>query len=244
MENKTILVVAAHPDDEVLGCGGTMARYSRAGHKVLTLILAEGLTSRRGEYDRNHQAPEMLKLVEAAQRANDILGVSSLTLKGFPDNRMDSLDRLEVIREVERFIQATQPEIVYTHHRGDLNIDHQITHEAVTTACRPMPGQPVTKLCFFEVPSSTEWQVPAWLPAFVPNYFVEISDTLGLKLEALGAYCSEIRPWPHARSIEAVEHLARWRGATAGVSAAEAFVLGREVKRMNRQKGESIHDNE
>jgi LmbE family N-acetylglucosaminyl deacetylase len=117
MENKTILVVAAHPDDEVLGCGGTMARYSRAGHKVLTLILAEGLTSRRGEYDRNHQAPEMLKLVEAAQRANDILGVSSLTLKGFPDNRMDSLDRLEVIREVERFIQATQPEIVYTHHQ-------------------------------------------------------------------------------------------------------------------------------
>jgi LmbE family N-acetylglucosaminyl deacetylase len=149
---------------------------------------------------------------------------------------MDSLDRLEVIQEVERIIQGSQPEIVYTHHRGDLNIDHQITHEAVITACRPIPGQPVTKLCFFEVPSSTEWQVPEGLPAFVPNYFVEITDTLGLKLEALRAYRSEIRPWPHARSMEAVEHLARWRGASIGVCAAEAFVLGREVEKINSRK--------
>ena len=220
MENKTILVVAAHPDDEVLGCGGTMARFSRAGHKVLTLILGEGLTSRRGEHERKHHAPELSKLVKAAERANEILGVTSLTLRGFPDNRMDSLDRLEVIREVERIIQGTQPEIVYTHHRGDLNIDHQITREAVATACRPMPGQPVTKLCFFEVPSSTEWQVPVLASAFVPNYFVEITETLDLKLEALRAYHSEMRLWPHARSMEAVEHLARWRGASIGVCAA------------------------
>lgn len=244
MENKPILVIAAHPDDEVLGCGGTIARYTKAGHKVDVLILAEGITSRSREGDRGHHASELMDLAKAAHHANEILGVNSLSLKTFPDNRMDSLDRLEVIKEVESFVQKIQPGVVYTHHRGDLNIDHQIVHEAAITACRPMPNQPVTKLCFFEIPSSTEWQVPVLASAFVPNYFVEITDTLDLKLEALRAYHTEMRPWPHARSVEAVEHLARWRGASAGVHAAEAFVLGREVKRTNRQKVETIHDNE
>jgi LmbE family N-acetylglucosaminyl deacetylase len=236
MKKNPILVIAAHPDDEVLGCGGTIARYAQAGREVRTLILGEGLTSRSRERDRNQYAGELSRLAEAAQRANEILGVRSLTLKSFPDNRMDSLDRLEIIQEIEEFVRESRGGVVYTHHRGDLNVDHQIVHEAVVTACRPIPDQPVTKLCFFEVPSSTEWQVPALPTPFVPNYFVEITDTLALKLEALRAYHSEIRPWPHARSIEAVEHLARWRGATVGVCAAEAFVLGREVEKMNSGK--------
>lgn len=231
MKKNPILVIAAHPDDEALGCGGTIARYAQAGREVRTLILGEGLTSRSRERDRDQYAGKLSRLVEAAQRANEILGVRSLTLKSLPDNRMDSLDRLEIIQEIEEFVRESRGGVVYTHHRGDLNVDHQIVHEAVVTACRPIPDQPVTKLCFFEVPSSTEWQVPALPTPFVPNYFVEITDTLALKLEALRAYHSEIRPWPHARSIEAVEHLARWRGATVGVCAAEAFVLGREVEK-------------
>lgn len=232
MGYEPILVIAAHPDDEVLGCGGTIARYAQLGQVVDVLILGEGLTSRGRKGDRDLYAANLSDLGKAAQRANETLGVHSLSLKSFPDNRMDSLDRLEVIQEVEGFIQKIRPAVVYTHHCGDLNIDHQIIHEAVLTACRPLPTQSVTRLCFFEVPSSTEWQVPG-APAFVPNYFVEITETLHLKLEALRAYHGEMRPWPHARSIEAVEHLAHWRGASVGLPAAEAFVLGREVKRIN-----------
>jgi LmbE family N-acetylglucosaminyl deacetylase len=119
--------------------------------------------------------------------------------------------------------------VVYTHHAGDLNVDHQRVSQAVMTACRPQPGCAVKKIAFFEIPSSTEWQSPSSGPAFAPNWFVDISGTLDTKLKALKAYHGEIRPWPHARSYEAVEHLARWRGATVGCDAAEAFVIGRKI---------------
>ena len=118
---------------------------------------------------------------------------------------------------------------MYTHHHGDLNIDHQITHQAVLTACRPYPDQSVKKIYCFEVPSSTEWQSPSVDTVFIPNTFVDISVTLSLKLDALRAYESEMRPWPHSRSIKAVEHLVRWHGASMGMEAAEAFVLVREL---------------
>jgi LmbE family N-acetylglucosaminyl deacetylase len=225
MKNKKILVIAAHPDDEVLGCGGTIARHTSAGDEVHVLILGEGIAARTP----TASGEEFSKLSQATREANRILGVHSVSIEKFPDNRMDSVARLDVIKVVESYVQKFQPELIYTHHAGDVNIDHRRIHEAVVTACRPIPGQGVKTVLYFEVASSTEWQTPGSLPAFVPNWFVNISDSLDKKLAALRAYSGEMRPWPHARSLEAIEHLAKWRGASIGVEAAEAFVLGRNL---------------
>lgn len=228
--SKMVLVFAAHPDDEVLGCGGTIAKHAKSGDVVHVVIMAEGLTSRDQSRDCNKASKKLETLAEAARRANKILGVGTLELHDLPDNRMDSLDRLDVVKIVEAAVAKHRPEIVYTHHNGDVNIDHRITHEAVITACRPQPGHPTRTLLFFEVPSSTEWQPPGSAPVFAPSWFSDISKTLPLKLKALEAYSSEMRAWPHARSIKALEHLARWRGASTRVEAAEAFMLGRNLK--------------
>lgn len=227
--SKSILVIAAHPDDEVLGCGATMAKHTQSGDEVNVVILSEGLTSRDNQRNREKYSYELSELANSAQKANDILGVSSLTLHDFPDNRMDSIDLLDIIKVVEGFIKKYKPEVVYTHHAGDLNIDHRLVHEAVVTACRPVPFYPVKMLLFFEIPSSTDWQMPGLAPCFIPNWFVDVSDTLSLKLRALDIYKSEMRIWPHARSIPALEYLSRWRGASVGVEAAEAFILGRKL---------------
>jgi LmbE family N-acetylglucosaminyl deacetylase len=224
-----ILIVAAHPDDEVLGCGGTIAKHVHNGDEVHVVTLAEGVTSRDKVRERESRAGELSQLAQAAQEAGRTLGVQSVELHDFPDNRMDSVDLLDVIKVVEMAIDRYKPDIVYTHHVGDINIDHRIVHQAVVTACRPLSGQCVKTLLFFEVPSSSEWQTPGSAPAFSPNYFVDISDCLNKKLQALEAYGSEMRPWPHPRSLAAVEHLARWRGATVGIEAAEGFVLGRKL---------------
>ena len=224
-----ILVIAAHPDDEVLGCGGTIARHADAGDQVQVLIVAEGATSRQQKRDRNQASDELSYLAQAAQRAGVILGASGVELLDLPDNRLDSLDRLDLIKQIEERIARHQPQVVYVHHAGDVNIDHRRLHEAVVTACRPTPGQPVRRLLSFEVASSTEWQPPGSAPPFQPNWFVDISSQWPRKREALEAYASEMRPWPHARSIQAVEHLARWRGSQVGVEAAEAFCLLRQL---------------
>jgi len=224
------MVVAAHPDDEMLGCGGTMAKHTRRGDRVHILILSEGQTSRSFSRATKRNQASLRKLADAARNAAHIVGATSIKLLGLPDNRLDSLELLDIVKPIEAFIQAHHPNIVYTHHAGDLNIDHQIAHAAVLTACRPQPGHPVRSLRFFEVPSSTEWQTPDSGHAFAPNWFMNISETLATKQQALAAYAAEIRPWPHPRSYRAIEALARWRGATVGVEAAEAFISGREVE--------------
>jgi N-acetylglucosamine malate deacetylase 1 len=228
-ESSTILVVAAHPDDEVLGCGGTIARHAEQGDAVQVLIVAEGATSRQQQRDRDQAADELSSLAAAAKAAGAILGAAGVELLDLPDNRLDSLDRLDLIKQIEERISCHQPQVVYVHHAGDVNIDHRRLHEAVVTACRPMPGQSVRRLLSFEVASSTEWQPPGSGPVFQPNWFVDISAQWPRKRQALEAYASEMRPWPHARSIDAMEHLARWRGAQVGVEAAEAFCLLRQL---------------
>ena len=227
--SKSILFVAAHPDDEVLGCGGTIARHADAGDQVQVLIVAEGATSRQLQRNRNQATGELSALAQAAQRAGAILGSQGVDLLDLPDNRLDSLDRLDLIKQIEQRIARHQPQVVYVHHAGDVNVDHRLLHEAVVTACRPTPRQPVQRLLSFEVASSTEWQPPGSAPPFQPNWFVDISAQWPRKREALAAYASEMRPWPHARSLEALEHLARWRGAQVGVEAAEAFCLLRQL---------------
>lgn len=224
-----VLVIAAHPDDEVLGCGGTIARHSKNGDDVYVVILAEGITSRDSQRNPDKHKEELSDLKKAAIRANEILGVTSLQFHNFPDNRMDSVDLLDVVKVIESYIEQYKPDIVYSHHSGDVNIDHRRIHEAVITACRPVPSHPVKTLLFFEIASSTEWQVSNSAPYFMPNWYVDIKDTFDLKLKALRAYNSELRSWPHPRSVEGVKYLAHWRGLTVGFEAAEAFVLGRNL---------------
>lgn len=224
-----VLVIAAHPDDEVLGCGATIAKHVKQGDKVNVVIMAEGMTSRSSVRDREKYKEELEQLGKVAFTANQILGVSSLELLDFPDNRMDSVDRLDITKAVEELIKKYVPEVIYTHHAGDVNVDHRQIYDAVITACRPVPEHPVKRLLFFEVASSTEWQPPNQYPSFNPNWFVDVTDTLELKLAALEAYEVEMREWPHSRSIRALEYLARWRGATIGIEAAEAFILGRNI---------------
>lgn len=220
---KKILVIAAHPDDEVLGCGGTIAKHIHNKDSVQVHILAEGITSRK----QDNQQHELSHLHQSAIKANKILGVDDLHLHNFPDNTMDSITRLVVTQHIEKIIQNFQPHIIYTHHAGDVNIDHRRIHEAVVTATRPMPNGLRPTVLFFEIMSSTEWQTPYSAPAFLPNWYHNISDFLAQKCEALNAYSSEMREWPHARSVKALEHLAHWRGSNVGCHAAEAFMLGR-----------------
>ncbi|MFC4313395.1 PIG-L deacetylase family protein [Steroidobacter flavus] len=226
-----VLVVAAHPDDEVLGCGGTMALMAAAGHPVHVLMLADGESSRVAKVERGAVAGQMEARNSAADAACAILGCASVEVLSLPDNRLDGVELLDIVKLIEQAVRKHSARIVFTHHAGDVNIDHRIVHDAVIAACRPQPGYPVDELLFFEVPSSTEWRPPGSGLEFNPSWFVDISTTLDRKLAALDAYRSEMRPFPHARSIEAVQALARWRGATVGATAAEAFMLGRKIVR-------------
>lgn len=224
---NTILVVAAHPDDEMLGCGGTIRLNASSGSDVHVAFLADGVSSRGGN---EMHAKELSARRAAARKSCDVLGVKDIFFGDFPDNKMDTIPLIDIVKTIESLIDQYQPDTIFTHHAGDLNIDHRKVHEAVITACRPQKGHPVNTLLFFEVPSSTEWQIPSSGLVFDPNWFQDISTTLDKKLEASDSYEVEMKPWPHPRSREGIEHLAKWRGATVGVDAAEAFMLGRRLK--------------
>lgn len=219
-----ILTVAAHPDDETLGAGATMALHAARGDEVWALVLTEGVTSRHGRVEQQ---------ISCLERACDVLGVKRLVLGGLPDQRLDTLSLLEVIDPIERCIAELEPDVVLTHFMEDVNQDHRIVFRATMVAARPLPGQPVRRLMCFETPSSTEWAPPFPGTVFSPNVFVDASTSLATKLEAMSAYAdafsSEVRPWPHPRSLEALEAYARRHGAAVGVEAAEPFMLVREI---------------
>jgi LmbE family N-acetylglucosaminyl deacetylase len=227
---KIILVVVAHPDDEVLGCGASIAKWTASGSIVHVLIMAEGATSRSQVRDRRVKSKELLLLGKSAHSAGSILGVASVKLLDFPDNRMDSLDRLDVIKAIEIEIERIKPHTVVTHHCGDVNIDHRIIHEAVITACRPQPGHSVRLLLAFEVASSTEWQPAGSSVPFQPNWFENVAETFDCKIKALEFYQSEMREWPHPRSLENIENLARYRGSSIGCELSESFMLLRKIQ--------------
>lgn len=229
---ERVLVVAAHPDDEVLGCAGTMARLAKEGHEVYVAILGEGITSRyktRAEVDQS-----LIHALHAKSReVAELLGVKELFSYNLPDNRFDTLPLLEIVKIVEELICRLKPDVVYTHHGSDLNIDHGLTHRAVITATRPIPGCPVKEVYAFEVPSSTEWSFHRTGPAFKPNVFVDVTTTLESKIRAMGIYDGEMRAFPHPRSAESLRAIARRWGSTVGVGAAEAMELVR-MTRMTR----------
>lgn len=221
---ERVLVIAAHPDDEVLGCGGTISALAARGAEVRVAFLTDGVSGRDGSAPGQIDARR-----DAAHRACALLGANPPTFGDFPDNQLDSVARLGPIRLVEDLVQKYRPDTLLTHHAGDLNVDHRRVHDAVITACRPQKGHPVRTLLFFEVTSSTEWQPAGSNAPFLPNWFFDISAHLDAKLAAMSAYAAELRPWPHPRSAQGIEHLARWRGACVGCDAAEAFMLGRRI---------------
>jgi LmbE family N-acetylglucosaminyl deacetylase len=212
----TVLCVAAHPDDEVLGAGGTLALHHFEGQRVCVLFLTNG-TGSRPSNDIGAVRLEM------ARKSCVALGAEMLQPGTFRDQRLDGENILDVTQFIEAHIRDVRPDTIYTHHFGDRNKDHRVVHDAVMTACRPMSST-VRRIYGFEVPSSTEWG-----HGFVPTRFVDISTAMGIKRKALEAYGSEMRDFPHPRSYQAIDALAQWRGASAGLTAAEAFMVLREI---------------
>jgi N-acetylglucosamine malate deacetylase 1 len=226
-KNNSILVIAAHPDDEVLGCGGTIAKYTKDKIEVNILFISDGESSRK--LSKKKKSFKINKRKKNAIAAAKILGANKPFFLDLPDNELDGYPILKIIKKIERHIFLLNPSIIFTHFQNDLNIDHQIVSNAVVTACRPQGKNSVKSIFFFEVPSSTEWKIGLKSKLFNPNWFENISATKNKKFRALEVYKKELRKWPHPRSVKGVKSLVSWRGATAGVDAAEAFMLGRKI---------------
>lgn len=230
--SDSVLVVAAHPDDEVLGAGGVMAKHAQAGDAVYVLILGEGVSSRdeaRTEDNLQARRDEFENLKASMRRAHEVLGVTKSFHENLADNRFDGVELLDIVKRVEKVFDQVKPNIVYTHHAGDLNVDHRLTLDAVMAAARALPGATTRRLLSFEVLSSTEWAPPAWDRAFLPNVFAALNEEqFEKKCRAMQCYGSELREFPHPRSLEALRHQAALWGAKSGLGVAEAFVLQRE----------------
>lgn len=225
---QKVLVIAAHADDEAMGCSGTLARHTADGDEVHFLFMSDGVTSRENEVGEYAVAAEIEERRKMCLKAVETIGGCPPTFLNFPDNRMDGVELLSLIKPIEDLIGNLRPNLIYTNHANDLNVDHRATHMAVLTACRPQLGSSVKAIYAFETPSSTEWGPVDSGPYFNPTRFVDISDYLELKLSTISAYENEMRVFPHPRSYEAIEALWTWRGAQVGMKAAEAFVVVRE----------------
>jgi LmbE family N-acetylglucosaminyl deacetylase len=217
-----VLVVGAHPDDELLGLGGTLRRHVLRGDEVHVLCLCENMSVRYG-------SPEQagFDTAEYARQAAQVLGFAGMKIAGFPDQRLDAVAMIDVIRPIEAAVRELNPRYVYTHWSGDINQDHRVVHEASLIACR-CKAKSIDLLLAYETASETEYGVPY---NFSPNLFVDISGTLPSKLEALACYRSEIEPYPNPRSLQALEERARTWGQAAGMKAAEPFQILRSYWR-------------
>lgn len=218
-----VLVVSAHPDDEILGVGGTIRRHVLAGDEVHVFLMCGGVTVRYQEDDQ----PE---LEDQVFQAGDILGVTEVLFGKLPDQALDSLPIVDVISTVEEHLQSVRPDVVYTHFGGDVNRDHRLVFEAVQVATRPYAAPFLREVMVFETPSSTEWGHPAVQGGFLPQVFVDISTTLDDKIAAFCCYEKEVRPAPHPRSPWALEARARAWGSVAGLMAAEPFHVVRSIR--------------
>jgi LmbE family N-acetylglucosaminyl deacetylase len=217
-----VLVLAAHPDDELLGVGATLALHARAGDAVHAVVLAEGATSR---YERKMK----VSLEEAGRRAAEELGLATIRFEQFPDQRLDTVPLVDVTQRIEAIVEEVKPEVVYTHFTDDVNLDHGVVARAAWTACRPYRFPGVRRFAAFETPSSTEWGWPFQGETFAPNLYVEVTETLDAKVAALACYESELRDYPHPRSARAIRERAAYWGSLVGKTAVEPFMLLREL---------------
>jgi len=220
---KKVLVVMAHPDDEVLGCGGTIARMADEGAQVRIIICGEGLSS-RGETTK----AELERLNDELTQAASILGVEDVLHLDWPDNRFDQRPLLDLVQAIETAALSLAPDVIITHHVGDLNIDHVYVHNAVMTCFRPLPGRAQPMILTAEIGSSTGWSAPDADSTFMPTVFSDIGSSLDRKIQAMEIYSSEKAKWPHPRSPEAIKAAAEYWGSRFGLAAVEPFVLVRQ----------------
>jgi LmbE family N-acetylglucosaminyl deacetylase len=218
---SVVVVLAAHPDDELLGVGATLVKHVRAGDEVHAVILAEGATSR-------YRHDMVGVLVDASKQAADVLGLASVRACALPDQRLDALPLVEVTQAIEATLDTLRPDVVYTHFSGDVNLDHHVVARAAWTACRPYMLPALRRFAVFETPSSTEWGWPAD-GGFTPNRYVDVTATLATKLEAMACYASELRDYPHPRSLRALTERAAYWGSHVGLAAVEPFHVLREM---------------
>lgn len=228
---KKVLVIGAHPDDEILGVGGTIARHTAQGDEVYACLLCEHVTARKNK-------PEHALFLEQVHAAKNIVGIKEILFFDFPNIQMNTVPTLKIVQAIEEAIVRFRPEIIYTHHSGDVNDDHHVVFRATMAAIRlPERGNVaglqrnmIKEVLCYETPSSTEWAPPLPGNAFLPNIFVDIRDFLDKKLAALACYENVMKPYPHPRSVEAMKAKAKTTGVQAGLEAAEAFVLMRGVR--------------
>jgi len=222
-EMVKVLVIAPHPDDEVLGCGGTIGKHVSAGDDVYLCIVTKAYSPEWSEHVIKEKKEEVL-------RVSEILGIEKIYFLDLPTVKLDTIPQKELNEAITQLVNEVQPEVIYIPHKGDVNKDHQIVFDTVMIAIRPRPNSVLQKVLAYETLSETEWGFPSAESVFIPNVYVDISETLELKLRAMSQYKSELREFPHPRSLEAISALAQLRGSTVGVKAAEAFMLVREIR--------------
>jgi LmbE family N-acetylglucosaminyl deacetylase len=217
-----ILVVAAHPDDEVIGAGGTIARHVAHGDEVYWCVVTQAHSPR---WPEDTQAEARRQVYEVQQA----LGIKEVFLCGFPTVELNTVPYIDLCSALQRVVDRVRPEVVYTTPRDDINQDHRIVYEATLVASRPLPESPIRRLLCYEIGTTSRFGLPAGSTGFIPNVFVDIAPYLNIKLDAMSRYQAELREYPHPRSLEGLRLLAKERGLSVGLEAAECFQLIREL---------------
>lgn len=223
-----VAAIVAHPDDEIIGVGGTLMKHAHAGDNISVIIVSEGKSSRLAKYE-DFDENIIDEYICETKGALKTIGADYFKFLKLPNNRLDRLDLIDIIKTIQIELDKIKPQIIYTHFYDDLNIDHIVVSQAVVTAARALPGSKVKEILMFETLSSTE-QAAAVGKCFSPNLFVDITEFLQQKLLAMKCYESELRSPPHPRSLEMIEKNSQVWGAKCGVDAAEAFVVARIIR--------------
>jgi LmbE family N-acetylglucosaminyl deacetylase len=218
-----ILVIATHPDDEVLGCGGMIARHVAEGDEVHVLVITRGAEDIYSKAEIEATRKEM-------KNAHAILGIKDVSFLDFPAPKLDSVPQYQIADTIAKVFRSIQPYAVFLPHHGDIHNDHRVVYHAALVAARPINHSTIKQLLCYETLSETEWAPPSGDEAFIPTVFVDISTFLEKKLSALSCYASQMKDPPHPRSLRSIEALAVFRGSTVCVNAAEAFMLVRAVE--------------
>ena len=224
---KRVLVIAAHPDDEVLGCGGAVAKMSNLGVECHLLIVTDGSSAQYRDSDHLHEIIEAKK--KETKGCADILGFKSIHYGKLPDMKLDSTPHIRINQVIENVIDEVQPDTVFTHFWGDVNRDHQEVYKSTLVAVRPVMGQVVKELYCYRVPSSTEWTPNKADTMFMPNYFVDIENFAEQKYKAFACYSTELREYPHPRSVQYLREADKTAGLRVGLYCAEEFMLLRKL---------------
>lgn len=226
LKSKSLLVIAAHPDDEVLGCGGTLLKLKKKKCKISILFISDGVSSRENIASSYNLL--IKKRYAAAKKVAKIIGAHRVDFLSLPDNNLEKIGLLNITKKIERLINIIKPDTILTHSNLDLNLDHQLVNKSVLVATRPQNNGIIKNIYSFEILSSSEWNFGTKI--FEPNHFVDISNEIKSKIKLIGYYNSELRKWPHPRSKKGIEVLANFRGQSVGVKFAEAFKLIRSFE--------------